>query len=368
MRVRLIFLGLMIACPLLLPSAAKSMPLIEELGCGNCHNGIKNRSEIKNITPILDQAGIRYKAFYLYDYLQNPREIRPQIGAVRMPQYNFSRKEAVALVRYFRANAYPIGSELGSLLFHVKKLVTQKDVKEGQQLIKSMCASCHSGKNRIAVSLTNIADRLEQDWVTVMLIDPERLLGHRRMTAQFYEKKQTSDKSYHKIRQDSVNELAAVVRALFPPAAVTKLGKSQAAKIQEWEQANAEYPQVTATSGRSLFLSQNCMACHKARNEKIRNQRLAPSLSFEGLKVRKKWLKSYLKNPDVIHPFGYKLGSGSRMPNFNFKASELKEISNALMQMQSLTIGLEPIKIKRKGSVFFQNKILHQLNSRCSEI
>ena len=342
---------------------AQGVPLVEALGCGNCHGGIKSRPEIKDVTPLLDQAGIRYEASYLFDYLQNPRKVRPHLSVVRMPQYNFSPKEAVALVRYFKANAHPIGAELGSILFEVRKIISDQELGLGRDLIEKKCSSCH-GQRKLAGALNGLKGRLEQDWVTVMLVDPELLLGHERMPALFYQKTNEPDLGYHGLIPGAINELAAVVAALY---AAPEGGKGEATreqKTQKWEQAEALYPKVSAKEGRSVFLSQNCIACHRVRNEKISARNLAPNLGFEGLKVKQAWLKAYLKNPTVIHPFGFHLGTGSRMPNFNLNKSEIEEITRDLMQLKSIGVGLEEIKKPKKSTPFFNQKMLSKINHK----
>ena len=73
--------------------------LINELGCGNCHAGIDNSTLIPLRAPDLSNSGSKYNPAFIFDYLKSPKGIRKNIGKSRMPNFNFSNAEALALTK-----------------------------------------------------------------------------------------------------------------------------------------------------------------------------------------------------------------------------------------------------------------------------
>src|SRR4026207_1366585 len=74
--------------------------LLGELGCVQCHFDPKISSSLRERTPDLSSAGLRYNSAYLFDYLQNPVKVRRHLGRARMPDFRFSEKEALALTAF----------------------------------------------------------------------------------------------------------------------------------------------------------------------------------------------------------------------------------------------------------------------------
>ncbi|MCG8603595.1 hypothetical protein MJD09_01160, partial [bacterium] len=74
--------------------------LISELGCVGCHLGLPDSTDIRDVSPDLSDAGLRFNPAYLFAYLQNPTKVRPYIWPTRMPDFKFSPEEALALTLY----------------------------------------------------------------------------------------------------------------------------------------------------------------------------------------------------------------------------------------------------------------------------
>src|SRR5258706_7048151 len=91
-----------------LPSAIEgSAPaLIAELGCANCHTDLKMKGSLRERTPDLSSAGLRYNPAYLFDFLQNPIKVRRHLGRARMPDFHLSPKEALALVAFLETQRF----------------------------------------------------------------------------------------------------------------------------------------------------------------------------------------------------------------------------------------------------------------------
>ena len=78
----------------------KPIPIVEELGCGNCHSGVNSSKVMSGRAPDLSYAGLKYNEAFLFDYLKSPIKIRYNIGNSRMPDFGFSDNEALALAKY----------------------------------------------------------------------------------------------------------------------------------------------------------------------------------------------------------------------------------------------------------------------------
>jgi len=68
-----------------------------------------------------------------------------------------------------------------------------------------------------------------------------------------------------------------------------------------------------------IFERYKCLSCHKLGGS---GGKLAPDLSFEGSKVKREWLKSYLEKPYAIRPYLVE-----RMPRFNMTAEEAETLA-----------------------------------------
>ena len=81
-------------------SDSTSASLLNDLACGNCHNGIPKSKLIYDKAPDLSDAGRRYPPDYLLQFLQNPYQVRKDIGSARMPDFDLSEREALALTLF----------------------------------------------------------------------------------------------------------------------------------------------------------------------------------------------------------------------------------------------------------------------------
>lgn len=73
------------------------------------------------------------------------------------------------------------------------------------------------------------------------------------------------------------------------------------------------FPQVTPELGRRFAASLNCGGCHGGLP---RSDAAGPVLAGVIAGTRPDWLRSFLRAPHAVRPFGVRPGSGSRMPDF----------------------------------------------------
>ena len=88
---------------ILLPFAliAQEPPaIIGELGCAACHPGLPMSKLVTVRSGSLADINARMKPVELYEYLQNPRQRKEDIGSTRMPDYRFTAQESLALTLF----------------------------------------------------------------------------------------------------------------------------------------------------------------------------------------------------------------------------------------------------------------------------
>src|SRR5437762_3545589 len=74
--------------------------LAAELGCAYCHRDLPVQNTLRELAPDLSAAGLRYPPAYLFDFLRHPVKVRQHLGRARMPDFNLSETEALALVAF----------------------------------------------------------------------------------------------------------------------------------------------------------------------------------------------------------------------------------------------------------------------------
>ena len=330
--------------------------LVNELGCGNCHSGVKNSSLIKKKAPDLSYSGLKYNEAYVYDYLKSPQTVRQHIGNSRMPNFNFSDDEAYALTLYLMSKtSLPKGRKL--------KKRKYQSTDNTFELINTeyQCTACHSlngsGVNR-SIDLSIAGRRLNPEWLFDIILKPSAYVPRASPMPTFFNE---NEEAYEKI-----SEIVGYLNNLDKPN-LKKLNSN----YKKVSKVNAI---VTAEMGQNIFLSQNCISCHKMDSEEswfINHN--APDLSAQKMKTKTEWLLSYLNEPSPIRPNGYFPGTGSRMPNFNLSQNEIEKIMKWLGSA-SLKTKLEPIsafqsrKVERLLNDYLPCLGCHELNGKGGQI
>jgi mono/diheme cytochrome c family protein len=302
--------------------------LIGQLGCANCHSDLPVKSNLREVTPDLSSAGLRYNSAWLFEFLRKPSRLKRHLGPARMPDFHFSDSEALALIAFLETQRVPnrgqpempaeIVSQIGGTT-SVSRAVFQNPLTNGL-----ICLSCHTfeGKGGIqGIELSTVSYRLKPEWVKEYLLAPSRFgVPHHVMPAQFFD----PTNQFRALIPQPAQKIQIIGSYLF------SLNPQRSKSLQaNYEAAKAAYPDASAELGRRIFISQNCAACHRHHTVQPRPQ-AAPELTHEAARVSPQWLQAFLKRPDAIRPFGYHPGDGSRMPNFGLSDQEVAEIAASL--------------------------------------
>ncbi|MFQ6615948.1 MAG: c-type cytochrome [Fidelibacterota bacterium] len=319
--------------------------LLADLGCSGCHPGVEASSNVTHKAPDLSHAGLRYQEGYLFEYLQHPVTVRRHIGLSRMPDFRFSPKEALALTLFLaRQLAVPPGrgtSPPGVSDPPGPTLSPQGLALEGNRILKALeCTTCHTlfgeGTPK-AVDLSTTGYRLKTPWLKQYLVDPARFDGEDTpMPASFFHSSGGKDE-YEGMTPGSAEMLVTVVEYL------SSLGRRQGGRLQKaFDEARGTFPHVDHNLGQKIFLSQNCLACHRHPSLHPWRKHTAPDLSGEGNRVSPQWLRTYLKAPRPVRPFGFIPGSGSRMPDFSLTDREVEVMAAYLSTRKDPQPDLSP--------------------------
>ncbi|GIW39752.1 MAG: hypothetical protein KatS3mg076_0329 [Candidatus Binatia bacterium] len=163
-------------------TAAKGQVLFEELGCHNCHltEGYENFGKVG---PYLRRIGAKVDPDWLVRWVENPHDYRPR---TRMPNFEFGRKEAVAIAAYLLDSSKE--ESRAWLESHPEPSgVDPEDpdlVARGKELVDSLgCRGCHGlapdespallGESKdIAPNLSRIAEKTSGRWLYHWLRNP----------------------------------------------------------------------------------------------------------------------------------------------------------------------------------------------------
>lgn len=336
----------------------EAITLLKEMGCGTCHSGINEKSEIINKTPDLSDTGLRYNAGYIYDYLLKPTRVRKHLKIPRMPDFHLNERESLALTMFLEKQTKLVGKWPKTPLNKEREI---PDSVSGKQLItkRFLCTQCHKLEgqgNEISLDLATIGYRLNSDWVKLFIMHPARFQEEGLMPNFFYVPDKTNN-SWRGLSQESSKHIKDVIRYLF------SLNQNKRKELKEkYKEVKSEHSEITAKMGEKIYISQNCSGCHK--HDSIKSMGFnAPDLSIEGSRVKKDWLQKYLLKTYSVRPFGYFPGFGGRMPDFQFTAKEVDIITKYLMEQkadwsQSIEIKQEPLSVfsYKKVHVYIKEK------------
>lgn len=320
-------------------------------------------------TPDLSSAGLRYNPAYLFDFLQRPTKVRRHLGVARMPDFSLSENEAVALVAFLETQRTVTGD--WPPLPRTASAQPQKEPNPGSaerlrmELSNGLiCLTCHKVDGQggeLGIELTTVSYRLRLEWVREYLVAPARFgVAPTTMPPQFFQLA-ADGKSFHETMPRAAERIGLVTDSLFSLNAARR-----EALEKTYASAKAAYPNSGAALGEQLFRSLNCVACHRHHAIQPGTEQAAPDLASEGLRVNKTWLEGFLKHPQPIRPFGYRPGDGSRMPDFRLADDEVAALSAFLNMQRRSTQALGTNYQPQSLSVFARQKARALLTEKLS--
>lgn len=335
--------------------------LITEMGCAGCHTTLPYPHSLNKKIPDLKQAGSRYYEGYLFEYLKDPQRIRRHLGAARMPNFQLTDEEALALTQYLSTqNETPDINLPDNLDLEVPRSLKITSSERFTQFMnkQALCITCHSFGERkayLAAKMDDMGARLKPGFLKRYLAAPDKFgIKSELMPAQFYQPSEAGGKRIP-VGENPAMRINRIAGFLHRSGKALRDSQEKA-----YQAAMKRYPDSTPEMGKKIFVALNCAGCHQA--ETVARKNAAPDLMITGSRVKQKWLNHYLKESLPLRRAGYHPGDGSRMPYFNLSDEEANQISNYLMQQKrslpkaDIYKTLSPSQI-RKGRFLLSNKL-----------
>jgi cytochrome c2 len=291
--------------------------LFGRLRCLTCH---KLRGRGGDLAPELGKIAIKSNRRWLNGWLKDPTLYDPQ---TIMPTFTLTTEERMAVVEYLLWESDVNDDDFGEDEYSAKPktLLAADNKQQGRKLfIEKGCYNCHTltgigVKTDFAPSLADFGDKkiskidfkksnvshTVQDYVVAKLQAP-RIFGDNLKMPLF------------SLTPTEVGRIATVV-----------LG--QTTKIPDsFKQQNPVEPRALPLGEvGKLFAKYKCFSCHRIG---ANGNALAPDLTYEGSKVKRDWLISYLQKPFAIRPFLVE-----RMPRFNMSLAEAKLLADYMVMV-----------------------------------
>ena len=200
------------------------------------------------------------------------------------------------------------------------------------------CARCHEGlavpsAEMPAPPLGDAGRRYSTAWLLDYLQRPVRIraeLGAARMPDFGFDEAEALAVAAYLSTLDRMPRSASDSVRVPAPSATRRDSLDRAL-----EQARRRHPRATAGVGQRIVESQGCAVCHDLPG--ARAWKTGPDLSREGVRVREEWLRSWLRHPAPVRPFGTHPGTGSRMPDFRLTSAEADSVAAHLMRRREAT-------------------------------
>ncbi|HEX5271255.1 MAG TPA: hypothetical protein VFW33_12230, partial [Gemmataceae bacterium] len=216
----------------------------------------------RDLPPPLYREGERTQPDWLFNFIRNPRQIRPLV-ILRMPKFNMSEDEARALVNYFGA-ADKTGNPGAGLTYPYAQ------VREQQDAYKEDAARTYwerTGKEE------GLKARLKQLQETDLAAAKKKV-----------------DDAKSDVEKKDAERGVAVVNAQIKALQGYAADPGEAAKSLYWHDAY----KLIATPGRSI-----CLDCHNVGDVKSTKPQGPPlELSFD--RLRPGWTEYWMANPDRL--------------------------------------------------------------------
>ncbi len=344
--------------------------LIQKLGCPVCHDLPGHSTTVRQQAPDLTFEGDRVRPEWDFAFLKAPGTIRPAIDA-RMPNFRLTDEEALALTEAlasFKDRSAPALPPERRYKGTVTAVAREAAVKlMGKDYLD--CFNCHYNGDRQpqgkpegwAPDLLRASQRLNPDWIVRWLADPAKIVPNTKMPSFFADDKSGPDDI---LDGDEMAQMLALRDYLA--------SRGPAAGDPGYAHSKKEYPEATATVGRSLLVRLNCVGCHRIAGFP-EGKRVGPPLGFQGSRVNREWLRAFLKRPGPIKPEYAIMGSDARMPDFRLSDGEVDTLTDYIMT-RLRDANLKPVaseefdlKLASQGERLFSEKFCdncHRIEAR----
>ncbi len=224
--------------------------MVAHFNCNGCHRVDERDARLAKVVerrnmvpPTLEGVGARLQGQYLYQFLREPKQIRPWLK-IRMPLFGFTEPQAQALVDGLAA----AGGARNPHTFVAKADIDAEHFQRGVRRFKHFkCVQCHPTSvdqglppdvdpEDLSINLTLAKTRLRPEWIRDFLARPKQMMGAQtRMPTVFY----TVD-GEPKVEKpvDDIADITTYLMGMTEPPEVTLQAQAEEReKVQEKEKA-----------------------------------------------------------------------------------------------------------------------------------
>ncbi len=192
-------------------------------------------------------------------------------------------------------------------------------LRMGARLFKEKaCYGCHAVESvsdgKLGVELTEVGRKWGIDYLVESIVDPrannfESLMPKMDLT------------------EEEVKALTIYLKSLRREDLVHG-SVAQYIELRQWHNREPEEVPVSVESGKLVFESKGCVACHTINGV---GGKVGPDLSVYGLQRTGDWIEQHHLDPRSL------IG-GSSMPDFKYSASELESVTLYLLAQKKLSV------------------------------
>lgn len=344
-------------------SVERGRRVFNESRCVTCH-AVEGKGG--DIGPDLAKVGSKLRPGWLLAWLRNPQKVMPE---TRMPVYDFSEQDVRDLAAFLMEEYIDLELEEEQVSRDLEA-VRKGNVRNGKNLVEKYgCTGCHEiegvedhGEN--GSELTRIGDihisRLDFGTVEVpreRRTVPNWLYNKMRNPRMFRDDLKMPDYSFSDEDAEAVTTYLLSRTGETVPAQYTlPLGELP-----------SDYDPQGAV-GR-VFEKYRCLVCHRIRGK---GGTLAPDLSQEGSRVRKQWLRDFMKVPYAVRPILVERMPRLKIPNADidtlyayFRTTLVDgRVENLADVAKSMRLD-DPVTIRRGRALYFEKyscDACHQIN------
>lgn len=219
--------------------------MIARLNCNGCHR-VNSKDghmakfvERKNLLPpTLDGIGARLQGQYMYQFLHEPKAVRPWL-TLRMPSYPLSDAQMQLLVDGFAAAA----SVTNPFTYVAQAKIAQDHFQRGiKRFLHYKCVQCHPTSidqglpegvdpEDLAINLMLTKTRLRPEWIKDFMARPKEIAGtETRMPTVFYTVDGTPKVDKPK---DDIEDITTYLMGMTEPPEVTLKAEEAQKKAEE---------------------------------------------------------------------------------------------------------------------------------------
>ncbi|MCY4574234.1 MAG: cytochrome c, partial [Gemmatimonadetes bacterium] len=294
--------------------------LTKALGCGACHAGVPEGDAIREMAPPFGDGMAPLAPAYIFHYLDDPQTVRPEIAPARMPLYDLSERERVALALFVTNERELRGVD--DALRAAMASHPDADRAEGGELFETLnCGSCHLHPDMpprlTAPDLGATGLRVRQDWLEGYLASPVTI---RPAGTSPGRGGRMPDFRLSPAEITAISDFLLTLETPSPGDSPAPTAEAGPAQIPPWEPL-ALSPFSMQKAQTLLEDRWSCLGCHQLGEE---GGRIGPRLDGIARRLRPEYVRHLIEDPAHLAP-------GTIMPSSLEQPDRLDLIASYLL-------------------------------------